>query len=110
MANFGHYGGDFRLYSGDREIRSRIWSLLDYPGELTALAFRTDMKTIHYSMNTYLISSIVWAPIQYVTLQFQDQHSAGSLHYRNHAKITVHMCEEKPYPMRFSYRRKSYPI
>ena len=36
MANFGDYPGD-NLESGDREIRSKNWSLLDYPGELTAL-------------------------------------------------------------------------
>ena len=38
MANFGDYPGDFILLSGDREIRSKIWSTLpDYPGESTAL-------------------------------------------------------------------------
>ena len=38
MANFGNYPGDFILLSGDREIRSKIWSTLpDYPGESTAL-------------------------------------------------------------------------
>ena len=36
MANFGDYPGDFRLYSGDWEKRFEIWSLVDYPGELTA--------------------------------------------------------------------------
>ena len=37
MANFGDYPGDFILLSGDREIQSKIWSFLGYPGELTAL-------------------------------------------------------------------------
>ena len=37
-----------------------------------------------------------------MTLHFPDQHSADSLHYRNRAKITVHMCERKPYPVWFS--------
>ena len=37
MANFGTYPGDFRLSSGDREKWFKIWSLLDYAGELTAL-------------------------------------------------------------------------
>ena len=37
MANFGDYPGDFRLQSGDREKRFKIWSLPDFPGELTAL-------------------------------------------------------------------------
>ena len=36
MANFGNYPGDFILKSGDWEIWSKNWSLLDYPGELTA--------------------------------------------------------------------------
>ena len=38
LANFGSYPGDFRLYSGDWEIRSKIWSLPDYPLELTAMS------------------------------------------------------------------------
>ena len=42
MANFDDYPGDFRLWSGDREIRLKIWSLPDYPGEFTAL--RTEMN------------------------------------------------------------------
>lgn len=38
MANFGDYLGDFILKSGDFEIRSKIWSPPDSPGELTTLA------------------------------------------------------------------------
>ena len=30
----------------------------------------------------------------------------GSLRYRNRAKITILICEEKPYPVCFSCRRK----
>ena len=37
MANFGDHSGDFRLQSGDREIRFKIWSLPDYSEELTTL-------------------------------------------------------------------------
>ena len=37
IANFGDYLGDFLLLSGDWEIRSKMWSLQDFPGELTAL-------------------------------------------------------------------------
>ena len=37
MANFDDYPGDFILKSGDQEIRSKNWSLPDYPRELTAL-------------------------------------------------------------------------
>ena len=38
-SNFGDYPGAIRL-PGDWEIQSKIWSLLDYPGELTALFVR----------------------------------------------------------------------
>jgi len=38
-------------------------------------------------------------PIQYVTLYFRDQRGAASLRYGNRAKITVLMCEQKPYPV-----------
>ena len=34
--------------------------------------------------------------IRYVMLLFQDQHSAALQHYRNHAKIIILMCEQKP--------------
>ena len=37
MAKFGDYPGDIILKPRDREIRSKIWCLPDYPGELTAL-------------------------------------------------------------------------
>ena len=57
---------------------------------------------------TWKLSAIVWTPIQYVTLHFQNQPSAGSLRYRNHAKITVLLCEQKPYPVWFSCQCKSY--
>ena len=36
-AYFNIYTRDFRLWSGDQEVRSKIWSPLDYSGELTAL-------------------------------------------------------------------------
>ena len=38
-------------------------------------------------------------PIQYVTLYFRDQRDAALLRYGNRAKITVLMCEQKPYPV-----------
>ena len=34
--------------------------------------------------------------------------TGASLRYRNRAKITVRMCEQKPYPVQFSCQRKSY--
>ena len=54
------------------------------------------------------LSCIVWTPIRYVNLRFRDRRGADSLRYRNRAKITVLMCEQKPYPVWFSCRRKSY--
>ena len=49
-------------------------------------------------------SVIVWPPIRYVTP------GAASLRYRNRAEIFVLICEQKPYPLRFSIRRKTYPV
>ena len=48
--------------------------------------------------------------IQYVTLHFRDWCVAALLYYRKRAGITVVMCEQKRYPVRFSYWRKSYPV
>ena len=39
MAKLGDYPGDFILKYGDRDKRSKIGSLLDYPGGLTALKY-----------------------------------------------------------------------
>ena len=49
-------------------------------------------------------------PIPYVTPQFRDRRGAASLCYRNCAEITVLMCEQKPYQVWFSCRRKSCPV
>ena len=49
-------------------------------------------------------------PIRYVTLHFRDLRGEDSLRYRNPAKITVPMCEQMPYSVWFSCRRKSYPV
>ena len=49
-------------------------------------------------------SGIVWPPIRYVTP------GAASLRYRNRAEIFVLMCEQKPSPLWFSIRRRSYPV
>ena len=45
-----------------------------------------------------------------MTLHFRDQGGATSLRYRNRAKITVLVCEQKPYAAWFSCRRRSYPV
>ena len=44
------------------------------------------------------------------SLHFRDRRGADSHRFRNGAEITALMCEQKPYPVGFSYRRKSYPV
>ena len=60
----------------------------------------------------FLQSGIEWTlSIWYATLHFRDQRGTASLRYRNHrAKITVLMCEQKPFQTWFSCMRKSYPV
>ena len=48
--------------------------------------------------------------IRYVKLHFQNWHVVDSLRYRNRAKNTILMCEQKPYPQWFSCRRKGYSV
>ena len=57
-----------------------------------------------FSCRREMQSVIVWPPIRYVTP------GAASLRYRNRAEIFVLICEQKPYPLWFSIRRKSYPV
>ena len=49
-------------------------------------------------------------PIRYVKLHFRDRRDAASLRYRNRATTTVLVCEQKPSPVWFSWRRKSCPV
>ena len=53
---------------------------------------------------------MIWTPIRYVTLHFRDGRGVASLRYRHRAEITILMCEQKPYPVWFSCRRKSFPV
>ena len=46
-------------------------------------------------------------PIRYVTLHLRDRRGATSLRHRNHAATTVLVCEQKPHPVWFSWRRIS---
>ena len=41
------------------------------------------------------------------TIHSHHRRGAASPRYRNRAKITVVMCQQKPYPVRFSFPRKS---
>ena len=44
------------------------------------------------------LSTIVWTPIQYVTVYFRDVPGAALLRHRNRAEITLLMYEQKAYP------------
>ena len=52
------------------------------------------------------LPSTVWTSIRYVIFHLTDRRGVASLRHRNRAKITVFMCERKPYLVRFSRRRK----
>ena len=41
------------------------------------------------------------------TMHSHHRRGAASPRYRNRAKITVFMCQQKPFPVRFSFPRKS---
>ena len=47
---------------------------------------------------------------RYVKFHFRNRRGAASLRHRNHAALTVHLCEQKRYPIWFAWRRKSYPV
>ena len=51
-------------------------------------------------------------PIRYVKIHIQYRRGAASLRYRNRdrAEITVCMYVQKPYPVGFPSRRKSFPV
>ena len=68
-----------------------------------------DAKGIRYNMIVNIAPRSVSSK-DFQTFHFQDKRSAASLTYRNCTKITVLMCQQKPYPVLwFSYLRKSYP-
>ena len=46
-------------------------------------------------------------PVRYVTLHLRDRRRAPLLRHRKRSEITVPMCEQRPYPVWFSCRRKS---
>lgn len=50
-------------------------------------------------------------PLRYVTIQFHGRRGAAladSLRYKNRSQISLLICEQKPYLLWFSCRRKSY--
>ena len=49
----------------------------------------------------------LWHKTSYPIIR--DQRGAVSFPHRNRAEITVRMCEQNPYPLGVSWRRKSIP-
>ena len=49
----------------------------------------------------------LWHKTSYPIIR--DQRGAVSFRQRNRAEITVRMCEQNPYPLGVSWRRKSIP-
>ena len=49
-------------------------------------------------------------PIRYVTLHFRYRGNVVSLRHRNRSATIVLVCEQKPFPVRFSWRRESFPV
>ena len=72
--------------------------------------YRLILGFVHTMLDSYFwlaIRYIVWTSIQYVTLHLRDRRGAASLRHRNRGATTVFVCEQKPYPVWFSWQRKS---
>ena len=69
---------------------------------------RSDLFTSMVQIQVQTAPNCCTEPLRYVTLLFRDRRGAASLRYKKRAKITVVMCEQKPYPVWFSCMRKSY--
>ena len=65
----------------------------------TIAEYLSPHKTIHCSVYTYPM-----------TLHFINRRAAASLRHRNRAATTVLVCEQKPYPVRFSWWRERYSV
>ena len=65
------------------------------------IAFRADTKALQYSVHTYPICDRLHLEI-----------GPAQLRYRKfkHAQIAVVICEQRPSPVWFLCRRKSYPV
>ena len=94
----------------------RVWctksqsSLLNIYFRLSG--FQSSLLRIHfcYGRNTCLHYTQEWYRIsRYVTLHVRPVRRSFFT-YRNGAKITVVMCEQKLYPVCFSCLRKNYPV
>ena len=65
----------------------------------TIAEYLSPHKTIHCSVYTYPM-----------TLHFINRRAAASLRHRNRSAATVLVCEQKPYPVRFSWWRERYSV
>ena len=92
-------------------------------GELNASPHSSIFTSVSVdsSPRSYLFTSMVGVQVQtapkrgteplgYVTLHLRDRRGAASPRYRNPAKITILMSEQKPYPVWFWRLRKSYSV
>ena len=74
--------------------------------ELTFLMCeRTEALSVMVFVLEQKLSTIVWTPIQYVTVYFRDVPGAGLLRHRNRAEITLLMYEQKAY-REYSLKRR----
>ena len=67
------------------------------------ITFRADTES-------YPVLSVDTYPLCDSPLFSRDRRGAASLRYRNRAQFTLFICEQKPYPVWFSCRRKIYPV
>ena len=66
--------------------------------------------TDSFSCRSEKVSGTVRKLIRYATLHLRDRRDAASLRCRNRSEIIVLMCEQKPYQVWFSCRRKLCPV
>ena len=90
--------------------RPRRWILKSLIYRKRAACVWTEAQSDMIFVEAQKLSVIVWTPLRYVTLHFRDRRGAALLRHRNRAATTVFMCEQKPNPIWFSWRRKSCPI
>ena len=123
VARHGPWGSLFKLCSNYTEqlfvpTRKAIWCLTlqfwDTPLQKSRRNHRYFVSTEALSGMVFVpaqkLSGIIWTPIRYVTLHFRDRRSTASHRYRNRTEITAILCQQKPYPVWFSCRRKSCPV
>ena len=72
---------------------------------------RQSSRWIFTRLNPFLSSLILFtSATDRIPVRAKCALGAASLCHRNRAEITVLVCEEKPYPVRFSRLRKSHPV